>query len=300
MPRRRFLTKYRIFTWFVVSLLNSICWGSAPPLKVLTTFTVLKDWVKEIGGDRVCVQSIVGPDSDPHVYELKPSDIKKVSDSDLVFVNGLGFEGWIERLSQVQKFAKKMSTVSTYIHPRLVFEGTLVPDPHIWHSLPNAKICVRNIFEALVKKDPTSKVYYEKRFKCFLDKLTQLDIWIRQLIDEIPPERRKIITAHDAFGYFGNAYGVQFLAPQGISTDSEPRVRAVVQLIEQIKKMKVKIIFVENISDSKIIQQIGRETEAEIGGVLYADSLSEVGGVADTYIKMIQHNVALFLKAMRA
>lgn len=274
--------------------------ASAPPkIKILTTFSILKDFAQQIGKDRVTVDTLVPPNGDPHVYEPKPSDVKKITSANLILMNGLGFEGWMERLIAAAQH-EGISTVCTeHIHPRLVLEDTLVRDPHAWHSVSNAKIYIRNIANALIKIDPKNESYYEENTRKYLEELTNLDESIRRSVDKVDLQKRKIITAHDAFGYFGNSYGIQFLSPQGVSTESEPSIRSIIGLIKQIKKLGIKTIFVENISDQKIIHQISRETNAKIGGTLYSDGLSEDEGVASTYIKMIRHNFDLLLTAMR-
>ncbi|MDC0348934.1 metal ABC transporter substrate-binding protein [Alphaproteobacteria bacterium] len=273
--------------------------STLPKIKILTTFSVLKDFAQQVGKDRVIVDTLVPPNGDPHVYEPKPSDVKKITSADLIFMNGLGFEGWMERLISAAQYKESSIICTAYIHPRLVLEDTVVKDPHAWHSVSNAKIYIRNIANALIKIDPQNASYYEKNTQTYLQDLTSLDEHIRRSVDKIDLEKRKIITAHDAFGYFGNSYGIQFLSPQGVSTESEPSIRSVISLIEQIKKLGIKTIFIENISNPKIIHQISRETNAKIGGTLYSDGLSESGGVASTYIKMIRHNFNLLLTAMK-
>ncbi len=272
--------------------------GAPRKIRVLASFSILADLAREIGGERVHVDTLVPLSADPHVYEPRPSDIKKIRQADIVLVNGLGFEGWIERLIKASRFKKKLVVVSTHVHPRLVFENTLIHDPHAWHSVPNAKIYVTNILSALVAQSPSSGPYFTGRAQAYQEKLTALDKYIRHQIDRIAPSRRKIITGHDAFGYFGNTYGVQFLAPKGISTDAEPKVRNIIELIKQIKKFRIKYIFIENIADPKVIYQISKETGAQIGGVLYSDALSGPDGGAPDYLTMMRTNVNLFLKSM--
>lgn len=267
-------------------------------IQAVTTFTVLEDFVKRIGGDRIEITNLVPSDSDPHIYEPTPQDVKKISKADLIFINGLGFEGWIKRLIKGAGAKGEMVICTQYIHPRLVFEDTLVRDPHAWHSIPHAKIYIRNIANALKKADPKNGDFYEKNTRAYLQELTLLDEYIRRKIDNVPPSKRKIITAHDAFGYFGNSYGIQMFAPQGISTESESKVHSIIDLIKQIKREKITTIFVEKISDPKIVQQIGRETGAKIGGELYADGLSDKDGQAPNYIEMIKYNFHLILSAM--
>ncbi len=287
------MKKFVLFFFFLIS-----AWAE-PKLKVVTTFSILADLVEQVGGDRVEVVSLVGEDQDPHMYEPKPSDIKKITDADLVFINGLGFEGWLHRLIKSSNYKGDLIIVSDAVHPRLVFEGTLIRDPHAWHSIPNAKIYVTNILEALKKRDPASKNYYEARAQAYTGTLTNLDHTIREEIDKIPPQRRKIITAHDAFGYFGNTYGVEFLAPKGISTETEAKVQNVVDLIKKIRKYKIKTVFIENIADPKLLRQIAKEGGATLGGTLYSDALSSKEGPAGTYLKMMNYNFGLLLKAMK-
>lgn len=235
-------------------------------VRVVTSFSILADFVQQIGQDKVDIINLVLADSDPHMYEPTPQDVKTISEADVVFINGLGFEGWLDRLTKAANTKGDMVVCTEHIHPRLVFEDTLVKDPHAWHSIPHAKIYVQNIARALKKKDPQNKAFYEKNMRAYLEKLTQLDESIRRRIDHIPPHRRKIITAHDAFGYFGNSYGIQVFAPQGISTESEPKIHSIIDLVKQIKRENIRIIFVEKISNPKVIQQISDETGAQIGG----------------------------------
>lgn len=290
------MIKYFLVFLFYVSLTAA---GSLPKVKVVASFTVLQDFVQEIGKDRVEVDTLVPRNGDPHVYEPRPSDVKKIAQAELVLINGLGFEGWLERLIKSTEYKGLLVTCTEYIHPRLVFEGTVIKDPHAWHSIPNAKIYVRNIADGLKKADPTHAAYYEKNTLDYLKKLTDLDEKIRRTLDQIPPHKRKIITAHDAFGYLGHTYGIQFLSPQGISTESEAKIQSVITLIKQIKEHGIQTLFIENISDSKVIQQISKETQAKIGGTLYSDALSEENGKAPTYIAMITYNMELLLNAMR-
>jgi zinc/manganese transport system substrate-binding protein len=289
------------FLFVILSAVWSICVHSSSPskVKILATFSVLQNLAQEIGKDRVEVGTLVPRNGDPHVYEPTPSDVKKISEADLILVNGLGFEGWLERLIKAAQYKGKLVVCTEYIHPRLVFEGTLIKDPHAWHSIPNAKIYVRNIADALKKADPAHAIYYEKNTLAYLKELTALDEKIRRKLDKIPPKKRKIITAHDAFGYLGHAYGIQFLSPQGISTESEAKIQSVIALIKQIKEQNIRTLFIENISDSKMIQQISQETEAKIGGILYSDALSEAHGKAPTYLAMMAYNTEMLLDAMR-
>lgn len=268
-------------------------------IKVVSTFSILTDFIQQVGGDKVDITTIVGANEDVHIYEPKPSDLEHIQYADIVIINDLGFETWISRLLKSAKYKGHMVSATQSIHPRLVMEQTLMQDPHAWNSAANAKIYVSNILDALVKFDPVHKDYYTQRAEQYLQQLTALDLKIRAAIDTVPPHKRKIITAHDAFGYFGNAYGIQFFAPRGISTEAEPRARDVANLIQQIRQYKFKTIFLENIVNPKQLEQIAQEGGAKLGGILYSDALSEVGGVASTYIQMMEHNVALLVEAMK-
>jgi len=270
----------------------------AKPLQVVVSFSILGDLVKQVGLDKVEVKTIVGRNGDAHMYEPTPTDVKQMNAADMVFINGLGFEGWIERLIAASGFKGSVIVVGKNIHPRLVFEGHLVEDPHAWHSIPNAIVYIHNIAGALAEKDPSQKAFYAKNASDTIQRLNIIDAQIRKRLSAIPPDHRKIITAHDAFGYFGNSYGVEFLAPMGTNTESEPCAKDMVKLIEAIKEYGVKTIFLENITDPKLIQQLAHETKAKVGSVLYSDALSELDGPAPTYEAMMLYNVEQFMGSM--
>lgn len=273
---------------------------SAEPLKVVATFSILADFVKQIGREHVVV-SIVGPNSDAHIYEPTPQDVKKIHKADTIFTNGLSFEGWLSRLIETAGCNGYIVVSTAGITPRLLNDPDegVVEDPHAWHDVLHVKKYIQNITEALVKIDPARHFVYEKNAKNYLAELDKLHQHIVTEIGNIELGKRKIITAHDAFGYFGDRYNVSFLAPVGISTEAEPSVQDIVSLIETIRTHKIKTIFVENISNPKMIHQIAEETGAEVGGVLYSDALSELDEPGATYLKLMYHNVGLFVQAMR-
>jgi len=274
------------------------CGCNKKSLNVIASFSILGDIVKNIGKDKVTVKSIVGPNGDAHVYEPRPDDIKLISESDIVFINGMGFEGWLNRLIKSSGFKGPIITSTTNIHPSLVFEEKLIEDPHAWHSISNIKIYIYNITKALQDLDPENADYYESNAQSYIKRLNDLDAKIREEVDKVPPPKRKVITAHDAFGYFGNTYGIQFLAPIGTSTCCEAKVKDIISLIKQIKEYGVKTIFVENITNPRVIQQISRETGAKIGNELYSDALSESDGPAASYIDMMEYNFSLLIESM--
>jgi zinc/manganese transport system substrate-binding protein len=268
-------------------------------LNVVATFSILADLVKNVGGDRVEVKSLVGPNGDAHVYQPTPNDAKTVSDAKLVFVNGLGFEGWMARLVKASGTKAAMVTATKGVKPRKMDEGGHVEaDPHAWQSVTNAKIYVGNIYDALVAADPAGKSTYQANASAYITKLEGLDVQVRAAVAAIPADRRKIITTHDAFGYFGAAYGVAFIAPQGVSTESEVSARDVAKIITQIKKQKIPAVFLENVTDERLLRRIGEESGARIGGTLYSDALTDEKGVAPTYLDMMRHNVKQLTEAL--
>src|SRR5258708_718016 len=268
-------------------------------LNVVATFSILADLVKNVGGDRVEVKSLVGPNGDAHVYQPTPNDAKTVSDAKLVFVNGLGFEGWMARLVKASGAKAAMITATKGVKPRKMEEGGhSEADPHAWQSVPNAKVYVTNIYDALVAADPAGKATYAANSAAYLAKLDALDVQVRAAVAAIPADRRKIITTHDAFGYFGAAYGVAFIAPQGVSTESEVSARDVAKIITQIKEQKIPAVFLENVTDERLLRRIGEESGARVGGTLYSDALTDGQGPASTYIDMMRHNVKQLAEAL--
>jgi zinc/manganese transport system substrate-binding protein len=257
-------------------------------LKVVASFSILGDFVKNVGGDRVAVSTLVGPNGDVHVYSPAPADAKKIADARLVVINGLGLEGWLPRLVQSSGSKAVIVTASDGIVPLKSGSAT---DPHAWQSVVNAKIYVANIRDALIAADPGDAQAFRANADPYLAKLDQLDRDVRKAMAEIPPARRKVISTHGAFGYFAAAYGMEFIAPLGVSTDSEPSARDLADIITQIRAAKIPAVFVENISDPRLIQRISAETGAGIGGMLYSDSLTDEKGDAPTYIDMVRHNI---------
>jgi zinc/manganese transport system substrate-binding protein len=273
-------------------------------LKVVASFSILGDLVKNVGGDRVEVATLVGPNGNAHVYAPSPADAKKAADAKLVFVNGLGFEGWLERLVKASGTKAPIIVATKGIKPReRVGERDHDhdhgrADPHAWQSVANAKIYVANIRDALTAADPAGKASYDANAAAYLAKLDALEREVRDVIAKIPSERRKIITSHDAFGYFEGAYGIGFIAPQGVSTEAEASARDVAAIIAQIKKQKIAAVFLENVTDPRLVEQIARETGAKIGGTLYSDALTDDKGDATTYIDLIRHNLRQLAAAL--
>ena len=270
-----------------------------PKLKVLATFSILADIVKHVGGDRIEVTTLVGPNGDAHVYEPAPSDARKVADAKVVFVNGLGFEGWMSRLVKASGTKAPVVVASTGITPRkMQASGRSEIDPHAWQSVANAEVYVANVRDALMAADPAGQADYQANAAAYLGELDALDRNVRAALAAIPADRRKIISTHDAFGYFAQAYGIAFIAPQGVSTDAEPSARDVARIVTQIKAQKIPAVFLENITDPRLMRQIAQESGARIGGTLYSDALTDPSGAAPTYIDMVRHNIKQITAAL--
>jgi zinc/manganese transport system substrate-binding protein len=266
-------------------------------LNVVASFSILGDFVRNVGGDRVNVTTLVGPNSDVHVYTPTPADAKKIADAKLVFINGLGLEGWLPRLVQSSGSKATIVTASTNITPHKLGSHA---DPHAWQSVANAKTYVANIRAVLSAAAPADAEAFRSNAEAYRAKLDALDGEIRLAIAQIPSERRKVISNHNAFGYFGIAYGIEFIAPLGVSTESEASARDIADIITQIKTAKIPAVFLENISDDRLVQRIAAETGAKVGGTLYSDSLTDEKGDAPTYIDMLRHNIKALMLALRA
>ena len=312
---------------FLLAMTGNAAAGS--PLKVVASFSILGDMVKNVGGERVQVTTLVGPDSDAHAFEPTPAAVKEVHGADLVVVNGLGFEGWLDRLIAASGYKGTVAVTSEGISSRELQEDHHEHgkthghnhktqghdhsrkakthghdhheeiDPHAWHDLKNGRIYIKNIATALSAADPAGATYYGERAAAYDKQLTDLDAWARAEFSGIPEGRRRMITSHDAFGYLGDAYGIEILSPMGLGTGNEPSAAGIKKLINQIKKEKISAIFVENVSNPKMIEQIARESGAKVGGDLYSDALSAADGPAASYLEMFRSNVAKIVATMK-
>jgi zinc/manganese transport system substrate-binding protein len=268
-------------------------------LRVVASFSILGDIVKNVGGDRVGVATLVGPDGDAHVFEPTTADARALAKADLVFVNGLGLEGWMERLIQAAGYKGPLVVASDGAPPRtMVEDGRTVADPHAWQDLSNGRRYVENVAAGLAAADPQGAAAYRAAAAAYEAELAAKDKWVRAELATVPAERRKIITSHDAFGYFGAAYGVTVLAPVGVSTEAEPSAGGLARLIRQMRQEGVRVVFLENMTNPKLIETLASEAGARVGGTLYADALSPPGGPADTYLKMFDNNLPQLKAAM--
>lgn len=284
-------------------------------LPVVASFSILGDMVAQIGGDRITLRVIAGPDADAHSFQPRPSDVVALRQAGLVLRNGFGFDAWMDRLVGAAGFRGPVATATQGITPRSMAGHDhdhggagrrrphsvgphSVPDPHAWQDLQLGQIYVRNIAAALIAADPAGEASYRRNAEAYAARLTALDSWVRAQIATVPEARRRVVTSHDAFGYFGAAYGVAFSAPQGVSTEDEPSAAEVARLIRQIREQHITAIFLENMTNPAMIRRVATEAGVQLGGRIYSDALSLPTGPAPTYEAMFRHNVGLLVPAM--
>ncbi|MEL7559069.1 metal ABC transporter substrate-binding protein [Stutzerimonas chloritidismutans] len=287
------------YLMFVFTLWLPLSLHAEEKLDVVTSFSILADLVQHVGGDRIQVTNLVDADADAHVYDPSPDDAKALLRADLIVANGLGFEPWLESLLASSEPAGKRINASAGVVPLMLEEdGEQVPDPHAWQSLTNVEIYVRNITKAFVQLDPDHREGYEARRDAYLGRLHALLKRADAQIASLPASQRKVVTSHDAFGYLGQAWQLAFIAPQGLSTHDEPSAAEVAGLIRQLRREGVRAVFVENIRDPRLIEQIAEEAGATVGGTLYSDALASEGP-ASTYLGMFEHNLDTLMAALK-
>jgi zinc/manganese transport system substrate-binding protein len=278
-------------------------------LKVVATFSILADLVREVGGDQVELAVLVGADTDAHTYQPKPSDARTLVEAQALISNGLGFEGWIDRLAKAAPFKGRaivatagvatLQSGASHGHGHGHSQGhSHGPDPHCWQDVGRVRRYVGNIVAGLAAADTTNSSLYRERGQSYDKRLAELDQWVKAEIAKVPAAQRRAITGHDSFRYFAAAYGVQFFAPRGFTTDSEPSAKDVAALIRQVREQKIKALFVENMSNPGLIEQIARESGGVVGPRLYSDALSAPNGPAPTYEAMMRHNVTALVAGM--
>ncbi|MEJ5028258.1 metal ABC transporter substrate-binding protein [Comamonas sp. MYb69] len=301
----------------------NVVWAAGQPLPVVASFSILQDLTRQVGGDRVSVSALVGPDGDAHVFEPTPQQARQLQQAKVLVANGLDFEGWLPRLKKASGFQGQEIVASQGIAVRSLPKGQGHDhgagkeghdhdhdhgnghhhgpnDPHAWQDVKNAIAYVRNIAKGLAKADPANAAQYDQQATQYIARLTALDASLRQRFAALPADRRSVVSTHDAFGYFAQAYGLRFVPVRGLSTESEPSARDLAALVKQVREERIGAIFVENISDPRLLEQLARETGAAIGGRLYSDALSPAGGPASTYVDMVEANAASLLKALQA
>jgi zinc/manganese transport system substrate-binding protein len=298
--------------------------GQAVRMRVVASFSILGDMVGQIAGERSELLTVAGPNADAHSFQPRPSDAALLQGAPLALRNGLGFDAWLDRMARAANFRGRMLTATDGIEARSMPAHShghahghahshggaerrqhhsvgprLVPDPHAWQDLRLGMRYASNIAAGLAAADPAGAATYQSAAERYTARLLALDGWVRAQLATVPPERRKVVTSHDAFGYFGAAYGINFLAPQGISTEAEPSASAVAQLIRQIRAEGITAVFAENMGNPATLERLAREAGVRVRGRLYADALSEPSGPAPTYEAMFRHNISLLVPAMR-
>lgn len=267
----------------------------ADDMKIVASFSILGDMVEQVVGDHAEVTTIVGPDADAHVYQPSVADARAVAEADVIFVNGLGFETWSDTLISESGTEGSVFVATEGVEPLMV-EGEI--DPHAWNALTNGVIYVQNIADAMSEEMPDHATEFQANAASYISTLYALHADTLKRLAELPEDRRTVVTAHDAFGYLADAYGMNFVAPIGIDTEAEPSAQELASLITQIRDDGVAALFVENITSPALVQQIADETGLEIGGQLFSDALSERGGPATSYKAMFEHNLGQLLAAL--
>ncbi len=287
----------------IVLLAFSCNVNAADKLPVVASFSILGDLVAAVGGERVTVSTLVGPDTDAHHFDATPSDAKTVVRAKLVVVNGLGFEGWLTRLIKAANYQGELVVATNGIKPLQMADdhhaGKMQSDPHAWQDPANMVTYVGNIAAALSKVDPQGAATYQKNAAQYLQSVKEFDLWAGQQFATIPAEKRKVITSHDAFGYLGARYGITFSALQGLSTQSQASAKEMAKLIRQIRKEQIKAVYVENMTNPKLLAQLSSEAGVTLGEKLYSDALSVPGGKAPTYLMMMRYNVEQLMAGLR-
>ena len=290
---------FRPIVFAILLIVSASTHSNARQIHVVTSFSILANMVARIGGDRVIVMPLVGPNADAHVYEPRPQDAEALDAADLIIVNGLGFDTWMDRLVEASATHAPVKIATTGISAlNTELTGHQVADPHAWQNLANGKIYVKNIANALCAVDPDDCVDFKNNLQDYASEIEKLDSDIRRRILQIPEDRRIVITTHDAFAYFGAAYGIQFHAAEGISTESDPSAADLAKLVRQIRQNNTSVLFLENMSDPRLIEQISNETGVKLGGTLYADALTTTSEGGASYLAMFKHNADLLISAM--
>jgi zinc/manganese transport system substrate-binding protein len=287
--------------WFVLAGVGGSSLAAEAPVRVVVSFSILEDIAHEVGGGDVAVTSLIGRDANEHVFEPSPDQVRLLAQAQLFIVNGLGLEGWVTRLIQSAQYRGPVVIATDGITPiKTIEHGEATPsrDPHAWQDVRNGAIYAENTVRALAVVDPAHAAAYRQRLAHYQEVLETLDRQVRQTMAAIPAEKRRVITTHDAFAYYGKAYGVTFMAPEGLSSESEPSAKTVAALIRQIRREGIKALFLENISDPRLMEEIARETDAKLGPRLYSDALSGPTGPAPTYVRMIEYNSTALRQGM--
>ncbi len=269
-------------------------------INAVASFSILTDIIEQVGGEHIKVSTLIKPNGDLHSYSPSPQDSKLLLQSDIVFINGLGLEGWIDRLISASGYRGRLVIASHGIHTRTI-DGKYnkIIDPHVWNNMNNGIHYVTNVMNALIATDPKDMNYFKKRGKEYIHHLQQLDIWAKTQFAAVPLQKRKVLTSHDAFGYFGHEYGITFITPVGLDNETETSASDLARLIKQIKKEKINTYFIDNQTNDHLVKQIAEATGMQVGGTLYPETLSNTHGLASTYTQTFKHNVNMLLNSMQ-
>jgi zinc/manganese transport system substrate-binding protein len=273
--------------------------SGAAPVHAVASFTIIADLVHQIGGPRVAVSSLVGADGDPHQFEPSPADARQIETADIVFANGLGLDGWLQRLTAAASYRGDVAVLSTGVKVRTAREGgEEIPDPHAWNDPANAVIYVENIVAALSKADPAGAKFYADNGKNYIEEIKKMDAAAKQAFADIGKSQRKILVSHDALGYFGEAYGIAILSVDGLSNEGEPSAGALAKLVARLKNEQVQVYFIESANSPRLVQEIAKAAGARFAGTLYVEALSRADGPAASFMDMFRHNVEIVAKAL--
>jgi zinc/manganese transport system substrate-binding protein len=305
------VSRRRFVTWTGLGYAGSAigAYARTRPL-IVASFSILADLAREVAGDAAEIRSLVGPDVDAHGYVPGPSDARAVAAADLVVVNGLGFDPWAEKLARAARgkarvvvATRGLATIrsgAAHGHGHGHSHGHGAVDPHVWQDPLRVRTMATNLAEDLAALDPAGAEAYRSRAGAYGRRLAELDSWILAEFAPIPKAQRRIFTSHDAFGYFEARYGVDFRAPRGVNMDGEPSAGDIARIVREIRREKARVVFLENVSSPRLIEQIARESGARMGGRLYTDALSAEGGPAASYMQLMRHNVVRLRDAMLA
>lgn len=285
-----------VFLTVVISPQDSLY--AKEKLKIISSFSILGNMIQSVCGEHADVVSLVGVDADAHVYEPKPSDAKLILKADAIFMNGMEFEGWMKRLFEATKTSAPIFNATKGLKPLSSSHHEMILDPHAWSSPLSGIFYIENIMRALSQIDPDHASVFEKNAKAMIDELRSLHHWAKAEFEKIPQNKRKVITNHDAFNYMARDYGIQFYSATGMDTQSEPSAKKIAQIVDIIREKNITAVFVENITNPALMEQIAEETGVKIGGILYSDALSPLDGPAPTYLKLLKHNFVALLKTM--
>jgi len=268
-------------------------------LKVLASASMFEDMARNIGGDKIDLKVIVPIGGDPHLHETTPIDAIKVSEADVILVNGLTFEGWINELIENAGSSADVKLITEGVTPISSTVYKNASDPHAWMAADNGLIYTKNIYDVLSKNDPANEEYYKTNYLKYKKELEELDSYIKLAIESIPRDQRVLITSHDAFSYFGKRYGLRLEAIMGISTEADAQTSDIIRVTEIIKKYNVPAVFIESTINPKLIKQLAKDNNVAIGGELYADSLGPKGSEGESYFKMLKHNTDVIVAALK-